>query len=82
MKPDLEPEINRDPGRSVRLEIAVTRSGPNLILFFILIAQKATEYLFGLKAVLPYRLAWVVAVVIGSVLPIQRVWDFADVANG
>jgi len=44
--------------------------------------EKAIEYLFGLKAVLPYRLAWVAAVVVGSVLPIQMVWDFSDVANG
>lgn len=44
--------------------------------------EKAVEYLFGLKAVFPYRLAWVVAVVVGSVLPIQMVWDFSDIANG
>lgn len=44
--------------------------------------EKAVEYLFGLKAVLPYRLLWVAAVVVGSVLPIQMVWDFADIANG
>jgi len=44
--------------------------------------EKAIEYLFGLKAVLPYRLLWVAAVVVGSVLPIQMVWDFSDIANG
>lgn len=44
--------------------------------------EKAIEYLFGLKAVLPYRLLWVAAVVVGAVLPIQMVWDFSDIANG
>jgi Na+/alanine symporter len=28
------------------------------------------------------ELAWVAAVVVGAVLPIQMVWDFSDVANG
>ena len=44
--------------------------------------EKAVEYLFGLRAVLPHRLAWVAAVVVGAVLPIQMVWDFSAVANG
>jgi len=42
----------------------------------------AAEYLFGLKAVKPYRILWVVAVLVGSVLPLQVVWDFSDAANG
>ncbi len=44
--------------------------------------EKAAEYLFGTRAVLPYRLLWVVAVLLGSVLPLQIVWDFSDAANG
>jgi AGCS family alanine or glycine:cation symporter len=44
--------------------------------------EKAIEYLFGLKAVLPYRLLWVAVIVVGAVLPIQMVWDFSDIANG
>lgn len=44
--------------------------------------EKAAEYLFGTRAVLPYRLLWVVAVFTGSVLPLQMVWDFSDAANG
>jgi len=44
--------------------------------------EKAAEYLFGQKAVKPYRLLWVAAVLIGSVLPLSVVWDFSDAANG
>jgi len=44
--------------------------------------EKAIEYLFGLKAILPYRILWIMAVMIGAVLPIQMVWDFSDIANG
>jgi len=44
--------------------------------------EKAVEYLFGKKLVMPYRWAWVAAVMIGSVASLQAVWSFADIANG
>lgn len=44
--------------------------------------ERAAEYLFGQRAVRPYRVLWVIAVVVGSVLPLAVVWDFADAANG
>lgn len=44
--------------------------------------EKAAEYLWGQRAVRPYRFLWVAAVLVGSVLPLAVVWDFADAANG
>jgi AGCS family alanine or glycine:cation symporter len=44
--------------------------------------EKAAEYLFGPRAVLPYRVLWVVAVYFGSVATMKAVWDFADAMNG
>jgi AGCS family alanine or glycine:cation symporter len=44
--------------------------------------ERAAEYLFGQKAVKPYRVLWVIAVLVGSVLPLAVVWDFSDAANG
>lgn len=44
--------------------------------------ERAVEYLFGKRAIWPYRLAWVAAVMVGAVvvnLPV--VWNFADAAN-
>jgi AGCS family alanine or glycine:cation symporter len=43
--------------------------------------EKAIEYLFGIKAILPYRIAWVIAVFVGSVTSLKAVWSFADIAN-
>jgi len=43
--------------------------------------EKACEYLFGTRAVQPYRRAWVVAVMIGAVLPLPVVWSAADITN-
>jgi len=44
--------------------------------------EKAAEYLFGSKVILPYRVLWVVAVMFGSVATLPVVWSFADIANG
>ncbi|MFA6318640.1 MAG: sodium:alanine symporter family protein [Elusimicrobiota bacterium] len=44
--------------------------------------EKAAEYLFGTKIVKPYRLAWVLAVMVGSVASLPSVWAFSDIMNG
>ena len=44
--------------------------------------EKAAEYLLGPKAITPYRLLWVVAVMGGSVLSLPMVWSLADITNG
>ncbi len=44
--------------------------------------EKAVEYLFGHRAVKPYRILWVLAVYAGCTLPNNFVWDLADALNG
>lgn len=44
--------------------------------------EKAAEYLFGEKVKLYYRVLWVAAVFVGSVVALKSVWSFADMANG
>ncbi|MDO9585882.1 MAG: alanine/glycine:cation symporter family protein, partial [Syntrophales bacterium] len=44
--------------------------------------EKAVEYLFGPRSVMPYRVLWVIAVMVGSMVSLKAVWDFADIANG
>jgi AGCS family alanine or glycine:cation symporter len=44
--------------------------------------EKAAEYLFGPRVIKPYRIAWVVAVMVGSVATVPAVWAFADIMNG
>jgi AGCS family alanine or glycine:cation symporter len=43
--------------------------------------ERAIEYLFGVQAIAPYRVAWVIAVMVGSVASLGAVWAFADIAN-
>jgi AGCS family alanine or glycine:cation symporter len=44
--------------------------------------EKAAEYLFGSGVIAGYRVLWVAAVMVGSVVSLPAVWAFADVANG
>jgi len=43
--------------------------------------DRSAEFLFGEKAVLPYRVIYIVLVVVGASVPLQLVWNFADIAN-
>ena len=46
-------------------------------------SERCTEYLFGVQAILPFRLMWVAVVVIGAVAGNRGVvWDVADTLNG
>ncbi|MEP7115957.1 MAG: sodium:alanine symporter family protein [Acidobacteriota bacterium] len=52
------------------------------ILGWAYYGEKAAEYLFGSGVIMPYRLLWVGAVMLGSVSTLTAVWSFSDVANG
>jgi AGCS family alanine or glycine:cation symporter len=43
--------------------------------------DRSAEYLFGERAVLPYRIIYTVLVVVGAYVPLKLVWNFADIAN-
>lgn len=43
--------------------------------------ERAADYLWGKRTILPYRIVWVIAVYAGSVFSLNFVWDFSDVAN-
>ena len=44
--------------------------------------EKCGEYLFGVKIILPFRIVWVIAIFIGSMVKLNFVWLLADVLNG
>jgi AGCS family alanine or glycine:cation symporter len=44
--------------------------------------EKACEYLLGKRSIFPYRVLWVMFVMVGSVASLPCVWCFADIANG
>jgi alanine or glycine:cation symporter, AGCS family len=44
--------------------------------------ETAIVYLFGTRAALPYKLAWLVFIYLGAVGSLHLVWDVADTLNG
>ncbi|MDP2359673.1 MAG: sodium:alanine symporter family protein [bacterium] len=44
--------------------------------------ERAAEYLWGPRAVAPYRWLWTLAVLGGASLSLPAVWNLADIANG
>lgn len=44
--------------------------------------EKCMEYLLGVKALVPYRLVFALAVGVGAVVKLELVWNFSDVMNG
>ncbi|WP_018717893.1 alanine/glycine:cation symporter family protein [Arhodomonas aquaeolei] len=43
--------------------------------------ERCAEYLFGVKAIMPYRYLWVVLLFVGAVAKLGIVWLIADVLN-
>jgi len=44
--------------------------------------ETGVVYLFGAKAAMPYRIAWLVFIYLGSVGSLHLIWDIADTLNG
>ncbi len=64
------------------LAIALLTFVFSTILGWSYYGEKAAEYLFGTRVIKPYRVLWVIAVGVGSVLSLKAVWTFADITNG
>jgi AGCS family alanine or glycine:cation symporter len=67
---------------SVVLTVGLLTFVFSTILGWSYYGEKAAEYLVGPGAIVPYRWAWVAAVMVGSVSTLPAVWSFADIANG
>ncbi len=52
------------------------------ILGWAYYGEKCTEYLLGVKALLPYRVVFSLCVALGATIKLELVWNFADVMNG
>jgi len=43
--------------------------------------DRSARFIFGEKAVMPYRVVFTLVVVIGAAVPLQLVWNLADITN-
>lgn len=75
-------KISAVPGGEYIVTIGLILFAFSTILGWCYYGEKSIEYLFGEKAVMPYRFVFVLFVGIGSVLKLNLVWTIADVFNG
>ncbi len=45
-------------------------------------SERCAEFLFGEKIILPFRIAWIIAVFIGAISKLSFIWLLAEVLNG
>ncbi len=51
------------------------------ILGWSFYGEKCVEYLFGIRAIIPFRLLWVVAIPLGAMAKLSFIWLVADTLN-
>ncbi len=51
------------------------------LLGWSLYSERCTQFLFGNKAVMPFRIVWVLAVPLGAIVSLNFVWALADIMN-
>jgi alanine or glycine:cation symporter, AGCS family len=44
--------------------------------------EKCIEFLFGTKAISPYRIVYISLIGVGAIANLHVIWSFADIANG
>ncbi|MFI8608759.1 alanine/glycine:cation symporter family protein [Pseudomonas sp. NPDC077649] len=64
------------------LTVALVVFAFTTILGWSYFGEKCWEYLVGTKAILPFRLVWVVAVPFGAIAQLDFAWLLADTLNG
>ena len=51
------------------------------ILGWSVYGERCVEFLFGIKAIIPFRILWIIAVPIGAISDLKFIWLMADTLN-
>lgn len=70
------------PGGAHIVTIGIILFAYSTILGWSYYGEKSIEYLFGIKAVLPYRIVFVCFVGVGAITKLSLVWNISDTLNG
>ncbi|MBP7275737.1 MAG: sodium:alanine symporter family protein [Kiritimatiellae bacterium] len=62
--------------------MGITLFAYSTIIGWAYYGEKCIEYLFGVRAIFPYRVVWTVAVLVGTRLKLATVWTISDIMNG
>jgi len=70
------------PGGAHIVTIGIILFAYSTILGWCYYGEKSIEYLFGVKAVFPYRIVFVFFVGVGAMAKLSLVWNISDTLNG
>jgi AGCS family alanine or glycine:cation symporter len=70
------------PGGALIVTVGLILFAYSTILGWCYYGEKSIEYLLGEKAIMPYRVAFIIFVGIGATLKLNLVWTLADIFNG
>ncbi|MFP5384016.1 MAG: alanine/glycine:cation symporter family protein [Gammaproteobacteria bacterium] len=66
---------------SLMVSLGVMLFAFTTILGWSVYSERCTQFLFGTDAILPFRILWTGAVIIGPVIALETVWTIADILN-
>lgn len=70
------------PVGGIFLTISLALFAFTTILGWNYYGERACQYLFGIKGILPYRLIFICLVASGAFLELEAIWVLADIVNG
>jgi len=69
-------------GGAVIIAVGISLFAFSTVLSWALYGSRCCEFLFGTRAVRPYQVVYVLAVVLGATMELDLAWDLADTLNG
>ncbi|MFD1007716.1 alanine/glycine:cation symporter family protein [Oceanisphaera ostreae] len=69
------------PGGEYVVSLALAVFAFTTILGWSFYGEKCVQFLFGIKAIVPFRIAWVLALPIGATQSLEFIWLLADTLN-
>lgn len=70
------------PGGGLIVSISLILFAYSTILGWAYYGEQCVAYLFGAKAIRPYRYLYIAAIIPGAALSLQTVWSLANIMNG
>ncbi|MCP5492723.1 MAG: sodium:alanine symporter family protein [Chlamydiales bacterium] len=70
------------PFGKILLTFAIIPFGYSTILAWAYFAERALDYLFGIKSIMPFRICFTLFIIMAATANLQLIWDFAYLANG
>ncbi|MEG0813491.1 MAG: alanine:cation symporter family protein, partial [Clostridium sp.] len=63
------------------LTIGIITFAYSTILGWSYYGERCLEYLFGKKSLFPYRIAWIIVLIVAPLIQLDLVWSIADTLN-